>query len=65
MKANVIKILSAIANLLTWAITGVNYRRRAKRCASFRRGWCKGEYCSYCTHERGGSRRAGRAHKTN
>lgn len=48
MKANVIKILSAIANLLNWAITGVNYRRRTKRCAAFRRGWCKGEYCSYC-----------------
>lgn len=49
MKANVIKILSAIANLLNWAITGVNYRRRAKQCAAFKRGWCKGEYCSYCT----------------
>ena len=50
MKANVIKILSAIANLLNWAITGVNYRRRAKRCAAYRREWCKGEYCSYCNH---------------
>ena len=48
MKANVIKILSAIANLLNWAITGVNYRRRAKRCAAYKRGWCKGERCSYC-----------------
>lgn len=42
MKANVIKILSAIANLLNWAITGVNYRRQAKQCAAYRRGWCKG-----------------------
>lgn len=48
MKANVIKILSAIANLLNWAITGVNYRRRAKRCAAYRRGWCKAEYCGIC-----------------
>lgn len=48
MKANVIKILSAIANLLNWAITSVNYRRRAKRCAAYKRGWCKGERCSYC-----------------
>ena len=48
MKANVIKILSAIANLLNWAITGVNYRRQAKRCAAYKRGWCKGERCSYC-----------------
>lgn len=48
MKANVIKILSAIANLLNWAITGVNYRRQAKQCAAYRRGWCKGERCNYC-----------------
>lgn len=48
MKANVIKILSAIANLLNWAITGVNYRRRTKQCAAYRRGWCKGERCNYC-----------------
>lgn len=48
MKANVIKILSAIANLLNWAITGVNYRRRIKQCAAYKRGWCKGERCNYC-----------------
>ena len=48
MKANVIKILSAIANLLNWSITSVNYRRQAKRCAAYKRGWCKGERCSYC-----------------
>ena len=48
MKAKTIELIKVIANLVTWVFTGVNYRRRAKRCATYRRGWCKGEYCSYC-----------------
>lgn len=48
MKAKTIELIKVIANLVTWFFTGVNYRRRAKRCAAYKRGWCKGEYCSYC-----------------
>ena len=48
MKAKTIELIKVIANLVTWFFTGVNYRRRAKRCAAYRRGWCKGERCSYC-----------------
>ncbi len=48
MKAKTIELIKVIANLITWVFTGVNYRRRAKRCAAYKRGWCKGEYCSYC-----------------
>ena len=48
MKANVLKIMEVVANLLTWALTGINYRRRAKRCLAYKRGWCCGQYCGSC-----------------
>ncbi len=48
MKANVLKIMEVVANLLTWALTGINYRRRAKQCLAYKRGWCSGQYCGSC-----------------
>ena len=48
MKANVIKILRVLANLIRWAFTGVNFDKAQNRCEAYRRGWCKGEHCSYC-----------------
>ena len=48
MKTKTVELIKVIANLITWVFTGVNYRRRAKRCAAYKRGWCKGERCNYC-----------------
>lgn len=48
MKANVIKVLRVLSNLIHWAFTGVNFDKAQNRCEAYRRRWCKGEYCSYC-----------------